>query len=125
MIPQNAGYIFNFAGHGAFSPDGKIENQPTQAEIDEHNARLAVADMEALRATGRGILYIHRENKTPTHVSTWHSTPSTRIKINNWRKGRHNMARQRLDVWFYLDGKCYHGVNIGDNDIVRVKRNKN
>lgn len=124
MIPSNAGYIFNFTGHGAFSPDGKIPDQPSQAEIDQHNARLAAEDFKALRETGRGILYLHYEDKKPAFVSTWHTTPETRVKINNFRKGSHNIARHRLDVWFYLDGKCFHGVSIGDNDIVRVKRNK-
>ena len=39
---QCAGYIVNFAGHGAFQPDGKVETAqgPTQAEIDAHNAIL-------------------------------------------------------------------------------------
>lgn len=31
---MNAGYIFNFQGHGAFDPNGKIDAPMSQAEID-------------------------------------------------------------------------------------------
>lgn len=40
------GYLMNFAGHGVFSPDGKVEVTPEQAEI--HNKLLAEAEIEGL-----------------------------------------------------------------------------
>lgn len=118
------GYVFNFTGHGAFDPNGKIEPTPSQAEIDAHNAELARQEMAHMKQTGQGVLYIFSTDGKPSHAGTWASTPADRIKLTGWRKGNHNIAHHRLDVWFQLEGKTWHGVNIGDNDILRVKRCK-
>ena len=37
------------------------------------------------------------------------------------KAGRHNIARTRLDAWFRVDSRWYHGVNIGDNQILRFR----
>lgn len=127
---DQAGYVFNFKEHGAFDPNGKIPGDLTQTEIDQHNGRLASAEMERLRETGAGALYLFTAKKdgqsfyNPTHVGTWASTETERISITSFRKSRNNFGAQRLDIWFYLDGRRWHGVNLGDNDIVRVKRTK-
>lgn len=56
-------------------------------------------------------------------VTTWaseHMGTVTRVK-----HGRHNIAGHRLDVWFTVtDGAQWHGVNIGDNQVLRCKRLK-
>lgn len=127
---DQAGYIFNFQGHGAFDPDGKIPGDPTQMEIDQHNGRLARAEMEHVRKTGAGILYVFYQKSsggsfsTPHQVGTWASADHERIAIARYRKSRNNFGATRTDVWFYLDGKTWHGVNVGDNDLLRVKRTK-
>lgn len=55
-------------------------------------------------------------------------------KITNWpgtlvfkpsyvTKGCHNIAQSRYDAWFIgPDGFEWHGVNLGDNEILRCKR---
>lgn len=56
-------------------------------------------------------------------------------KLTNWpgsleipcrvKRGRHNMAGTRYDVWFRLHGKEWHGVQYGDNtQICHCKRLK-
>lgn len=129
------GYIFNFAGHGAFSPDGKVE--ATQEQIDTHNRLLGEMELQAMRQHGRAVLYITHvpENKRcwcdaeGTHyveyqAGTWASKSEERFPCYNVRKSRNNFGAQRTDVDFSFDGSRWHGVNIGDNQILRVKRCK-
>lgn len=140
------GYIFNFAGHGAFAPHGKVRlkngvlRDLTQDEIDTHNRLLGEAEFAALKKNGRGIMYLTREKVADTvidsgsqrvnaecvryYVSLWSGTGKTRVSYQ--RKSFHNMAGKdgRTDVWFTLDGSNWHGVNIGDNQICRVRRCK-
>lgn len=118
--PTCAGYIFNFNGHGAFAPTGKVGDL-TQAEIDTHNRLLAQAELEAMKRNGRAVLY-RRTIEGRIHVGTWEG--SKNFPVTCCRQGRHNMAGERMDVWFNFDGSRWHGVNIGDNDICRVKRLK-
>jgi len=120
--PTCCGYIFNFTPHGAFSPDGKIP--ATQEEINTHNGLLADMEWSGMMKHGRGTLCL-TENADGSHtVSDWPGVH--KIKARHIRKSFHNFAGQngRTDVWFCLDGSEWHGVNIGDNQILRVKRNK-
>lgn len=130
MNLATSGYVFNFAGHGAFAPEGRIEDQPTQEEINAHNRQLAQRELEAMKQTGRGILYLFytkqsaANHSTPSHVGTWASSADERFPIFPYRKSRNNFGAERIDLWFRFDGSLWHGVNIGDNDIVRCKRTK-
>lgn len=40
------GYLFNFQGHGTFSPDGKVE--VTQEQMDTHNRLLSEGEIKGL-----------------------------------------------------------------------------
>jgi len=116
------GYIYNFEGHGAFSPDGKVAIADN--EIASHNRQLADFQIEAMKRGEPQALYLFG-NATigeNTQVGTWDSSHKwhcfqTRHSQNNW-------GAKRIDVWFNFDGHTWHGVNIGDNDIVRCRRNK-
>jgi hypothetical protein len=121
-IPASAGYIFNLSGR-AFSPDGAI-GSPSQADIDAHNARLAAAELEALKASGRGVLYLTRNADGSHSVSQW--SGGLCRPVYALRKSWHNMAGKngRTDFDFSFDGSRWHGVNIGDNQIARVRRCK-
>jgi hypothetical protein len=56
------------------------------------------------------------------------------IRITNWpgslvfatgavKVGRHNWAGYRFDVWFTgPDGEEWHGVSLGDSDLLRCRR---
>lgn len=123
-----SGYIFNFKGHGAFTPDGKVYEEMTEAQIKAHNSALARAEVEAMKEHGCAVLYLHTvDNKTT--IGTWTLQAPT-FPVNHSKTSRHyvpNCWRQvkRTDYWFTgPDGKAWHGVNIGDNDIVRCKRLK-
>lgn len=128
--PTCCGYLFNFAGHGAFAPDGKAMLQNgtlrdlTQDEVDTHNRLLGEAELAAIKKHGRGIMYLTRQPHGSYHVATW--TGQGRTLCHNVRRSWHNMAGKdgRTDVDFTLDGSRWHGVNIGDNQICRVKRCK-
>jgi hypothetical protein len=110
------GYVFNFTGHGSFAPGGKVDDM-TEGQVKAHNAALAAVEVEAMKASGRALLYLHGDK-----VGTWES--SYMWAVSRRRESRHNIRGTRLDVWFTgPDGAMWHGVNIGDNDIVRCKRN--
>lgn len=118
-IPDNAGYIFNFQGHGAFDPNGRVSADADDQAIAAHNAELAKRELENMRLTGKALLYLHNANS----VGTWDGTFN--FPVHYQRTGGHNMAGKRLDLWFRgPEGATWHGVNIGDNQIVHCKRNK-
>lgn len=128
--PTCCGYIFNFTGHGAFAPCGRVQLQNgvvrdlVQDEINEHNRLLGEIEWTALKKHGRGVLYLTRDKDDHYKVATWVDSNH----VFPWRvsKSWHNFAGHngRTDVWFNLDGSSWHGVNIGDNQICRVKRCK-
>jgi hypothetical protein len=93
-------------------------------------------DMAAMRATGRATMYLTSEpneghatcgminrNARNHYVSNWPGT--LKIKCNHARKGSHNIARTRTDVWFTFDGQAWHGVQLGEwNQICRCRKLK-
>ncbi len=77
-------------------------------------------DKRDLISKGKGVLYLsNRDGKYS--VINWPGT--LRIPVSSYSRGSHNIAGSRLDVWFQLNGQTFHGVNLGDNDILRVRRN--
>lgn len=115
--PTCCGYIFRFNGHGAFAPDGKVPDFSDE-EIATHNKLLSTMEWESAQKNGRAMLYLHEQDRK---VSTW--TGSHSAPVYHMRKSWHNMAGKdgRTDVWFMLGGRRWHGVSIGDNQIVRCK----
>jgi hypothetical protein len=52
--------------------------------------------------------------QTEYYVTNWPA--SLKIKLHATpRKGRHNIAGRRLDVWFIQNGKNFHGTQYGEN----------
>jgi hypothetical protein len=122
MLPY--GYIFKFEGHGVFDPDGKIEEPLSDLDIINHNTKLAIMEVESALKTGKALLYLYRDRTQSYSVGTWDGTykfPCLKGKTS-W----HNFAGKdgRLDLWIKIKDQCWHGVNIGDNDIVYAKRIK-
>lgn len=61
------GYLFDFTGRGVYSPDGKMEITPEQAQI--HNkllARAEIAGLDACAVGERGTFYLRC-----SEVVTW------------------------------------------------------
>ncbi len=118
---MTTGYVIEFAGKGAYAPSGKVEM--TTAQVEAHNRELAQAEIEHAKQTGRAIFYLFSREGFTGDVGNW--TGEHRWHIRHSRDSWHNMAGKRTDLWFTgPDGKNWHGVNIGDNDIVRCKRVK-
>lgn len=113
-----AGFLFRFE-RGIYSPDG-VQADFTDAQIAEHNRRLGELTVAQMQQTGRALLYATGCGE----VGTWDG--SQRWTIEHSRKSWHNMAGKdgRTDLWFCVDGARWHGVNIGDNQIVRARRVK-
>jgi hypothetical protein len=111
---------------GAYSPDGKVEM--SSAEIEAHNRELAVAEIEQAKQTGRAVFYffpakVCADGFKRDFVGTWEG--SFKFQVCNVNTSRNNWGAKRTDMWFVgPDGKTWHGVNIGDNDILRCKRIK-
>jgi len=123
---QAVGYIIDFPGHGAFDPNGKLVSL-RQEEIATHNRLLAEAEMEALKKNGRGILYLTCVKTDCDQHYDVHDWMGNIVYRNaSISKSFHNFCGRngRTDVWFTFDGSRWHGVNIGDNQILRVKRLK-
>ena len=118
-----SGYILEFKGRGAFAPEGK-QGEMTAVQIAQHNAALAATELDEMRRDGRAVLYLTRNECGNYQVTQWTGPVIARVrKVSvSW----HNMAGKngRTDVWFTWEGAWWHGVNIGDNQICRVKRTK-
>lgn len=78
-----------------------------------------VRDRRDMIETGRATLYLtHDRISSPAypyadgHVSNWPGTLKLRARV---KRGAHNIARYRYDVWFSFDGAQWHGVQYGDN----------
>lgn len=130
--PLAAGFIWLAAGHGAYEPQGRIGNlELTPEQIQKHNRLLADMMWTAMLKNGRGTLYLTHKEVSPGcfhyFVSDWngahvipccppsrnlHFVPNTLTRV------------YRQDVRFRLDGNVWHGTNIGDNQLLRVKRLK-
>ena len=89
----------------------------------------AVREEESMKQTGKAVLYLLRHER---YSKDKRSFPSYYWEVQNWpgtlrfrceiKKGRHNWAGSRIDAWFRgPDGKLWHGVNIGDNEILRCR----
>lgn len=78
----------------------------------KQRARLGPLDKRDLQEAG----------KWP-YVGNW--TGYVKFPLVSWSRGRHNMCGERLDVRLKgPDGHIWHGVHLGDNDLVRCKRTK-
>lgn len=88
-------------------------------------------DVAAMRATGRATLYVSLDSRGIL-TAGWHRDYS----VTNWpgtlriaatgqtRLHAGGFGAQRTDVWFTFEGQQWHGVNRGDNGILRCKRLK-
>ncbi len=84
----------------------------------------AEIDAEELEKSGKGFFYLSKNLDGSWKVTNWPGT--FKVPVQNIRISDHNFAGRngRRDVWFNWHGSRWHGVNIGDNQIVRVKRIK-
>lgn len=72
----------------------------------------AIIDRDQMIDEGRIILYLD-ESGNKMHVTNWPGT--LRFEVLSYRRGRHNIAGNRTDVWFRgPDGKVWHGVQYGN-----------
>jgi hypothetical protein len=90
-------------------------------------------DRDSMLSSGRATLYLDMNpRKAPPFGYSRESA-----RVTNWpgslefwtgpvRKGRHNIAGRRYDVWFTgPDGKDWHGVQYGENtQICHCRRTK-
>jgi hypothetical protein len=71
--------------------------------------------------TGQFTAYLVDDTATSGRIVSFHGLEFA--KVHGIRRSWHNMAGRngRRDVWFRMAGRTWHGVNIGDNQIVRCK----
>jgi hypothetical protein len=129
LIP-NTGHIVTLRSdnsYGYFSPEGKVKANLTMDQIAAHNAELARIEIEQAKATGKGILYLRRTGTSPStfrySVGTWDGTHGYSASISF---SFHNFAGKngRRDVWWTMDKEEWHGVNIGESDVVHAHKLK-
>lgn len=68
----------------------------------------AEQDKAYMRENGRITLYL-----SGNKVTNWPNT--LELPTTYQRKGYHNIARTRVDVWFNFEGAKWHGTQYGDN----------
>lgn len=122
----------------ARDPNALIGNYGTMPNGDKHCYPCCGAmDREHMIANGKIALYLSSRPVKP-HNSSMVNWRNEVWFVANWpnslrfrtlgqpRKGYHNIARVRYDVWFIgPDRHIWHGVQYGDNtQIVHCKRTK-
>ena len=71
----------------------------------------AINDSEYMTNHNKIDLYLCKHNDG-WKVTNWPG--SLQINVNTPKKGKHNIANNRYDVWFKFAGKFWHGVQYGD-----------
>jgi len=85
---------------------------------------LYLVKVHAPEGLGLGSDWPHMETdgrKYRWEVTNWPGTLRFRCGV---KVGRHNMSGKRFDAWFSFGGREWHGVNIGDNQLLRCRRTK-
>ena len=77
---------------------------------------MARYELDDLLSTGKGILYLGKST-----VTNWTGTLSWPITYQ--KKGRHNIAGTRYDVWFRVGVEKWYGVQYGENtQVIHCRR---
>ncbi len=84
-------------------------------------------DEAAMIRDGRAVLYLVSRSpaRVEWHVTNWPGTLDLETTERRYSKHGGGFGAQRTDVWFTgPDGKPWHGVNQGDNQVLRCRRVK-
>lgn len=75
--------------------------------------------------TGRAVLYLVSKHDEPLEVTNWPGSLRFPVMGSNTSKHGGGFGSQRTDAWFTgPDGKLWHAVNRGDNQLARCRRLK-
>jgi hypothetical protein len=113
---------FRFRCHQCGGIFGRGDSLGTGYAVDREDnltcyACCAVNDARELREAAPGTRIVHYYNGA--EVINWPGT--LRIKPYAVKHSRNNWNAPRVDVWFRFEGKHFHGVQLGDNEILRVR----
>jgi len=140
--PTTVGYIFNFEGKGAYSPEWLVkvgDTHLTQAQVDEHNRLLGEMEIEHAKQAGKGLFYFSYNVTPPSGRDPREGRLYSDWRVSNWcgswkATWCHASSSftpgfncgKRWHVYFTgPDGKKWYGINQGDTQIVRARRLKN
>lgn len=98
-------------GYG-MTPEGVINCYACCAEVGRESI------LQGKPFTG----YLVNDGSQQPEVTNWPGTFRVRASV---RRGRHNIARERRDVWAYMpDGFVWYGRNAGDSQLLTMRRTK-
>lgn len=113
--PQPAGSISTGYGH---VPAGAYGNEGGTADKLACFSCCGVLDARNMAESSRFMLY-----DVGQELTNWPGT--FRVPVRRRRKGSHNVARTRHDIWLRYSGHDWHGVRYGEHtQIVHLKRLK-
>lgn len=104
------------------------EEHTTGYGLDKDNNKICFAccgikDAEEMDKTGKATLYLTKGSDSIWYVSNWPGT--LKIRVQYQRKGHHNIAGNRYDVWFTFNDSTWHGVQYGEmTQICHCRRTK-
>jgi hypothetical protein len=111
-------------GYSGESGYGTVLN-PDGSRVDICYPCCAERDRAELRSSDRWDGYVTRDAQGGYSVSNWPGSLKIRAEGKTRRNGHNWCNVQRTDVWFVgPDGAQWHGVNLGDNDVVRCRKSK-
>ena len=108
------GYLFDFTGHGIFSPDGKVE--VSKEDANTHNMLLDKALLEGLDhcKVGQGGTFYFRHKDGIAQVTTWMGTVVTeRIRTS---------GSKRQTIFFSRNDMKFRGTLRKDADCFNFRR---
>jgi len=113
------GYIFQFTGHGAFAPHGRVEMTPDQ--IEAHNAQL---ERQELAAWAEKPTTFNAYVSTDSSVTTWRGTKLGHIVYRSCYRHNFGIRFEAITVRGN-NGAIYHGRYSMDNQqIVHLRKSR-
>lgn len=127
-------YAFDFAGHGAFTPDGRL---PDGTDIAAHNAAVEAAELAHI-ATSPEEIIAYVGAKLGDGMGCDRHGPTSRRALTNWlgtKIGtcylssswpvRTRIGSRMYQIWATVNGVAYTGRGFGEGMIVRLRRARN
>lgn len=96
---------------------------------DENNRKICYAccgerDKETLRNYDRWTGYIVKDSAGQWSVTNWPGSLAIKPFATKLHKYAGGFGADRFDVWFFFEGKEWHGIQRGDNQILRCRKLK-
>jgi hypothetical protein len=119
-----AGYIMEFADHGAFDPEGRVSMRGK--EVEEHNKALERIELDIWASQPHtAVAYVSAPSGHGRKVMTWLGTELGMIKASAiHRTGFHGSRIEHIEVRGTNGARYYGAYGYDSGQLVRLRKYK-